>query len=173
MQGSLLSTSCVVAPPPEHQEPEKTPPRLLLAQAEPPISRIVNLPIATEQSVQEFAVPVQSEDAGDRLVGVLVAWYGEIEEANASSARVIEPANFDDPPRDMRVEWRYSEYEAGLYPLTLVVTHEANFDLETFRPADDFDDVAIITWWVSLEYPTAGVQTSDDGGGLVAGHGWV
>ena len=150
LQFCIAATGCIVAPPPPHEDSKQTSPILLVAQAVPPITRVVNIPSIDTPYLQEFAVPVRSEDDGDRLVGVLIASYAETTEVEASRATAIEPATFGDPAREIRVTWNYRGYDPGCYQLTLVVTHEKNFDIETFRPKENFDDVAIVTWWVNL-----------------------
>lgn len=145
-----LLAGCVVAPPPEYDEPRQTPPILLVAQADPPVTAIVNIPLAAQQPIQEFSVPVRSEDVGERLVGVLVASYGQAEEVVASRATIVEPASWNDRPREIRVAWNYGSFHSGCYQLSLVVTHYDNFDLESYLPRQALDDIDIVTWWVNL-----------------------
>ncbi len=150
---------CIVAPPTEHQESQQTPPMLFTVQAVPPITAIVTIPEYGDPAVQAFAVPVQSEDAGERLVGALIASYGEQNETRASNFRLLDPATFADGQREMRVTWEYQRYLPGCYQLSLVVTHESSFDWENLRPFPQADDVAIATWWVSLGADEATLST--------------
>lgn len=150
----LLTSGCIVAPPAEFDEPEKTVPVLDLTQASPPVYTVVNL-VAPMVEPLTISVPVRSEDAGDNLYGVL---YQDYDFARGRALRIDEvPAStFEDASRSITVDWDYSGLSDGCYQLALLAVHRTDFDVETSRPRDSADvQYALATWWVNLQTPGA------------------
>src|SRR5688500_1094673 len=63
---------CLIEDPPPYTQPGKTPPRLDLQSAAPPLDQVM---VHRRGDPIEFKVPVASEDAGDPVQGFLLLDY--------------------------------------------------------------------------------------------------
>jgi hypothetical protein len=149
---ALLAAGCIVADPPNSTDPAKTPPLLMLGEADPPVVQVRQLWTSATPPQVQINVPVRSEDAGDRLAALLfVDWNaGSTDDARLAESVPVAPSTFDDTGRMISVTWDYSEQPPGCRQLTLLVTHLANYDWfhqTYFNPAD----VAIATWFFNID----------------------
>ena len=140
--------SCLGPEPPEYKNPDKTPPVLLLAQADPSITQIVSN--KSSGDTVPITVPLRSEDFGEDLAALLYLDYDLPGEARqAPFLTLIEPSTFDDR-RDISLSWTVPSGKAGCHQLTLVVSHFSSLDRQTQEPLDE-SDVALATWWVRID----------------------
>lgn len=152
MAVALLAAGCVVADPPPFSDPAKTPPVLSLGEANPPVYQIQPLSLTSETKLVLINVPVRSEDAGDDLVALLfVNWNVASNETASPIAKAREPAStFNDTGRSIEMVWDYQKTTPGCWQLTMLVTHESNYDWirsSYGNPAD----IAIATWFFNVE----------------------
>jgi len=163
-----MFTGCLVADPPLHEAPEKTPPILDLARAIPLVTQVQR--VSTTDVVPElhFSVPVRSEDQGDQLLALFFLNFGEASQSPQLPITRVASGSFEDESRSIEKSWNYAGMSQGCHQLTLMVTHESNFDLVTFEAVDK-SDLAIASWWVGVnDEPTGSVSLHDcpsQGGG--------
>jgi len=136
---------CIVADPPVFEQPEKTPPFLDLAAANPPISAILQQGPADPVLIN---VPFRSEDAGERLQAVLFLNYQTPTE-DPQKTNYLDPGTFSER-REIKMEWIVpSVPDSTCEQLTLQVTHVDN--LIGASELKDKSDVALATWWVDIQ----------------------
>ncbi|MBN1612507.1 MAG: hypothetical protein JW940_38105 [Polyangiaceae bacterium] len=149
---ALLAGGCIVADPPDSSDPEKTPPLLLLSQANPPVYEVKDLVKSSVPAQVPINVPVRSEDAGDKLYALLYKnWNlgGRRSDYIQASTVILAPSTFDDTGRMISTVWDYQDASRGCTQLTLMVTHASNFDLAIgyINPAD----IAIASWFFNID----------------------
>jgi hypothetical protein len=153
----LVFTGCIVADPPQYEEPKRTPPILGLSRAEPsPFWLVI---IDRESNVQGndqllVTVPVRSDDQGERI------WYSLYVDYKAQRPILLAGNQFE-PPSTMDDENRFLEAKlsigaqvpAGCHQLTLVAAHESSWESTTYQPSLDApkEDIAIATWWMNVD----------------------
>jgi len=153
LQGLLALTmtlaGCLAPPAEDFPEPEQTPPFLDLLQADPPITEVVSV---ASRDQKPFAIPVRSEDRGERLWGGLHLDFKLETEVRVEITPPEEPSTLDDTRRSLTFTWNVVA-TPGCHQLALLVTHERNFDFETWKPKPEVSqgDVAIATWWVLVD----------------------
>jgi hypothetical protein len=140
-----MSSGCLIEDPPPFTQPEQTPPRLDLVAAFPPADQVI---VRNTGDTVDFSVPVFSEDAGDRLRGVLLLDVGSPNEFSLSRSPV--PAStLDDFERELTLSWEIRGFvTSGCHRVTLRVSHEQNFgkDDEVVDPKD----VAVAHWMANI-----------------------
>lgn len=153
-----LFTGCIVADPPQYEEPKRTPPILSLSRAEPSPFWLVIVDRANSSvpgSDQLLVnVPVRSDDQGERI------WYSLYVDYKAATRHLLIGNQFE-PPSTIDDENRFLEAKltidgqvlAGCHQLTLVAAHESSWDLTTQQPFLDApkEDIAIATWWMNVD----------------------
>jgi hypothetical protein len=155
----LTFSGCLVAEPPDFGVPKKTPPRLDLVHAEPPITQILNVS-TDETATREFKVPVRSEDLGDPLIATLNLNYNTRWAQVVGIANFLYASTFDDETREITVPWLVRA-SAGCQQLTLRVTHLSSTGPDA-SVAQGEKDIAIATWWLNVTDPTAPVPAKLD-----------
>jgi hypothetical protein len=148
MLGMLPVSGCLVPPPPESGEPAKMAPVLDLLSANPSVNG-VNVLFRDETQQRPITIRFRSEDAGERVVGLLFVNWNSDQIQSRVAKRVVEPSTFDDTERDIALTWDYSLESAGCKQLTLVVTHFQNVDWERDVPID-LEHVAIAVWTFNI-----------------------
>jgi len=148
---ALLAAGCIVADPPDSSDPEKTPPLLLLGQADPPVYQVKGLSTKDGSPPLQINVPVRSEDAGDQLLALLfVNWNMGLEDSAVAKV-LVGPSTFDDTDRMISAVWDYTEIPTrGCTQLAMLVTHYTNYDWihsAYINPSD----VAIATWFFNVD----------------------
>src|SRR5262245_19369399 len=96
---SALSTGCLVADPPQYEEPATKPVCLHVAAATPLVGRVI---VAESAPVTiDFDVPIRSEDNGDRVAFGLLQDFGFPERTKEvfCSRTYIPPGTFDETDR--------------------------------------------------------------------------
>jgi hypothetical protein len=152
----LASTGCIVADPPQYEEPKRTPPILDLNHAEPSpfwviiIDRNDNL----EPDALNVTVPFRSDDQGEEVWFALhVDFKGDdIPLWNLPSS----PSTIDDTTRVISKSQPVDAHiniDAGCHQLTLIGAHASSWDFSLYQPKADApkDDIAIATWWLNMD----------------------
>jgi hypothetical protein len=137
-------TGCLVSDPPEYEPPEQTVPVLDAMTAQPPPTQFHSW--SSGDSVS-FSVQFRSEDRGERVDAVLFANYG-LDDQAFLGGQELSPGTFDEL-RTISIDLWVPDGLYGCTQLSLVVTHESNFEPFTRRINRD-EDVAIITWWADF-----------------------
>jgi hypothetical protein len=154
-----LLTSCIVADPPQYEEPKQTPPILDLAGARPYLGDVIVIDRTDNEDANdkvELKVPVRSDDQGDPLNASLWLDYSFFPSIYIGVFTKIPPSTLDDQTRTINMVWSLGEappWKAGCHPLTMLVSHESNWDNDHSRPdlVKAENDLAIATWWVNLD----------------------
>ena len=141
-----MSSGCLIEDPPPYRQPLQTPPRLDLIGATPPIDQVI---VARTGDPLEFKIPVVSEDAGDRLLGVLQLDMGSTDEDNNVSSSFARASTLDDLERILTVPWTVKSIDPGCHRFTLRVSHILNFT--SIPNVADPKDVAEAYWWANLD----------------------
>jgi len=149
----LSLTGCLVADPPQYEEPRRTPPILDLNHAEPSPYWIV---IVEKKQGDDLTikVPVRSDDQGERLLfAVHVDYKGKNTTLSSSS---LPPSTLDAGPRNISRGVDLDErVTLGCHQLSLLVAHDSPWELGTGQPLPDAppEDLAIATWWLNVVDP--------------------
>jgi len=148
-----MSSGCLIEDPPPYTQPEQTPPRLDLVAATPSPDQII---VRKRGDVIEFKVPIVSEDAGDRLLGVLQLDMGSPSEVDNLASSFAPPSTLDaSSPRDLSVTWEVKSFVTpGCHRFTLRVSHSLNFT--NIPDVEDPRDVAEAYWWANIDPPDSG-----------------
>ncbi len=153
---AVLSSGCVIAGPPDYQDPQKTPPVLDLTGASPSIWSVIvanSGAISGQPATQlQISVPVRSEDGTDSLIGLLYVDYN-------TDKQVLQPGYWPggsstfDIIRNVSLPWSAANQPKGCHTLTLLVTHASNVGpgAVVSIPKDQPDDLALATWWVDID----------------------
>jgi hypothetical protein len=156
----LLTSSCIVADPPEYLDPVQTRPVLDIGQADPGTSQV--LLVQTGEKVT-FSVPVRSEDAGEDLRAVFFVDQGPGSPGIFQNSQSIPASTYNDTSRPVTFEWTVPPSPPpgpGCHLMTLTVAHRLSFDPthdDVLNPKDQ-DDAAIVNWWLNVN-PTTDPST--------------
>jgi hypothetical protein len=145
--------ACLVADPPQYDEPQRTPPFLDLVAAIPSPNRLI-VRERRVNSLIRFDVPVRSEDNGELLFYALHRNYSFETNSNDLERGRIPAGAFDDLGRSINFEWTIEQnIEPGCHQLTLLVAHASNWQVEESRPdpINGIGDTAMATWWLNLD----------------------
>jgi hypothetical protein len=152
----MLSLSgCIVADPPQYQEPRRTPAILDLSNALPSpfwlviVDRKDNL----EPDKVVFYVPFHSDDQGERVFFNLHVDY-KGRDIPLAPQNPLPPATIDVDKRAISTEWTVDgSIPAGCHQITLLVAHESSWEYNTQQPKPEApkEDIAIATWWMNLD----------------------
>lgn len=149
-----LTTGCLVADPPQYEEPATTPVFLDVAAATPIVGRVI---VGREPVTLDFNVPFRSEDNGDEIAFGLLQDFGFPERTKEVFCnKVILPAGtFDETDRAISFSALALDATGGCYQLTLLVSHAKNWDRLGCRPdlVKGIDDTSMITWWLNVVRP--------------------
>ena len=152
---SALSAGCLVADPPQYEEPPTTPVFLDVAAALPIVGRVI---VARELPVTiDFDIPIRSEDNGDEVSFGLLQDFGFPERTKQvfCNGTTVAPGTFDETHRALRFRAQASDAMSGCYQLTLLVSHKDNWDSLRCRPdlIRGVGDTSMITWWLNVVRP--------------------
>jgi hypothetical protein len=153
----LATSSCIVADPPEYQNPVQTRPVLDVYQANPRTSRV--LVVNTSDQVP-ISVPVRSEDAGEDLSAHFYVDYGIVgPNGLPQNSQTIAASTYADTTREVTLTWKVPMLDkGGCHLLTLIVAHRTSFlksDNDILDPAKADTDAAIINWWLNVNATSA------------------
>jgi hypothetical protein len=163
--------ACLVTSSPTFEDPERTPPFLVAATAQPDLREILVVNKFEVSNPLVFSAGLRSEDNGESIVGLVVRNYG-VEGSDTKpyedelGRRVAEPGTLDDTSRRLSVPWYVNKADInGCANVSLLAMHKV--DEITGCPVDpvDFD---FLTWTVivcegSMDCcdPTAGPGEED------------
>jgi hypothetical protein len=150
---SGLSSGCLVADPPQYDEPATTPVFLDVVAAVPIAGRVIVHDGGGTPTI-DFDVPFRSEDNGDRVQFGLLQDFGFPARTDEVFCRgFVPPGTFDETDRAIRFTAVPKMAMSGCYQLTLLVAHEKNFD--GCRPdlIRGVGDTAMVTWWLNVVAP--------------------
>jgi hypothetical protein len=149
----LTTTGCIVAAPPEYEEPKRTPPILDLYSAKPFTGAVISVDRLENPPVKvEWKVPVRSDDQGEGLFWVQYVDRTFLGEAVTSFADV--PAStMDDTTRYVQGSWvPDSHFSKGCHTLSIVIAHNTSWNRVVHPPLLlDPSDAALGTWWLNLD----------------------
>jgi hypothetical protein len=141
-----MAAGCLIEDPPPYREPQRTRPDLDTTTATPPLDQVI---VRQTGDLIEFKIKVVSEDAGDRLLGVLQLDMGSPTEDDNLESAFVPASTLDDTDRQLTIPWEVSPFiTPGCHRFTLRVSHASNF---THIPdVLDPTDVAHAYWWANL-----------------------
>ncbi|MET0791101.1 MAG: hypothetical protein ABW061_06225 [Polyangiaceae bacterium] len=157
----LVTQGCVVADPPEYQEPVQTLPLLEVYKAVPSTTDIVVW--STGSPAVNFSIPVRSEDAGEPLAAYTFTDYGTSQERFYNGQNVA-ASTYDQKSRNIVISWTPG-VSPGCHIFTLVVAHRSSFqsaDAVHLDPAKAGDDAALVSWWANINPTDNDVNTLKD-----------
>jgi hypothetical protein len=142
---SVATLGCLYPDPPEYHQAERTPP--VLSAPLPPVTSI--LAVNTGDLVH-INVGLRSEDAGERLMGLLYLNYQVPGRDQSEVGSTFVSAGTFEELRTVAIDWVVPQRTSAgsCEQLTLLITHVSN--LNNDKEPDDYEDVAVITWWVSI-----------------------
>lgn len=153
-----LLSGCIVADPPQYEEPRRTPPILDLVSAQPLLRNVILIDRTDNDDANdkvELKVPVRSDDQGDFLKAALWVDFSFDSAFFTDSHTTVPPSTLDDQTRSITLSWRVKELprKPGCHPLTVLVSHEINWDDANFMPdpIKAQNDMAVATWWMNLD----------------------
>jgi hypothetical protein len=148
----VLTPACLVADPPQYEEPGRTPPFLDLAAAKPFPGEIILVDTTDNLDGTDFvniSIPVRSEDRGDRLFAALHVDY-TFPSIVRPQHNELPPSTFEDLTRSITFRWDVPRALKGCHQLTVLVSHASTFSFTESRPKDP-KDTAMATWWVNID----------------------
>lgn len=150
----FTTTGCIVADPPQYEEPKRTPPILDLNHAEPsPFWLVIIDRDLGDAGKLSVSVPFRSDDQGETV------WFALHVDFKSDHDIVLwdlprTPSTIEDTTRSIANTKPVDAFIlAGCHQLTLVGAHQSSWDFERKQPAVDApqDDIAIATWWMNLD----------------------
>lgn len=153
---SILVLPACLDGPPTFGSGFRTPPFLVVSEAEPPVGAIYTGDIPFDVSV-----PFLSEDAGDDLVAFLFVDLRpgvEIDLDDLVDFDRLPASTYEDDTRRVQLTWGLSV--EGCHSMTLMLTRELNWPRERPRPIDD-SEVARLVWWMHIDPGSPTAQLDD------------
>jgi hypothetical protein len=128
-----MSTACLSTSSPQFDEPERTPPFLIAASADPDIREF--LVVVDADTRRDFNANVMSEDRGAPIQIALYIDYGLSNPAGhpykiaISDFQDVPPGTLADGPRPVRSQWfpEVNPVSPGCHTITMMVSHEFDF----------------------------------------------
>lgn len=158
-------SGCLDAPP-EYQVPDQVPPVIMTDDVQPPTNSL-NRPSLNKVP---FTVPFRADDGGE---GLLAYFVRDIPSGKPGFTNVIDnPAvriNADPRPfaeqtkRSFEFDWNWGSADAGCHTITLILSHESNFNLRNGEvDVIDPTKAARTTWFFELYDSTTTVPSCGD-----------
>jgi hypothetical protein len=147
----LFTTGCIIAEAPEYGEPQRTP--IFMSDPTPSPANLQLLVTTTPPLATSFQVTVRSEDAGDRLHSALYVDYKHRPPKQSLMEHHSHPASTFSIPRPITyLVSPESLFFTGAvcHSLTLMVMHESSWDDTAQVPKGAPEDLAQMTWFVSV-----------------------
>lgn len=156
----LFASGCIVADPPEYQDPVRTRPVLDVYQASPTTSLVL---VVNTNDVVKISVPLRSEDAGEQLTGVFLVDYNAGSSGLLQNVQKIAPSTYTNDQRAVTLDWTVPMLaRKGCHLLSLIVAHESSFKANPsyVLNADAANrDAAIINWWMNVDVDASQAST--------------
>lgn len=141
---TTLLGGCVVPGPPELEEEPRVPPIINAFDVQPELRQVHE--VRPNETIG-FRVLVLSNPADGLLFAGLYRDYGYTTAERVDDQKP-EPAA-EGSHREIEFAHTFNEESDGCYPFTLLVTHLDNTDTG-FQVVDEAD-VAMVTWWFSVD----------------------
>jgi hypothetical protein len=159
---AMATAGCIYQDPPDWAAPKKTRPQLSDPVPSPlQIIPVSNTSVDPSKGTASLAIHVieHSEDNGDGIRAItFINYTGNTKVPNSDvvfqNILEVDPSTYA-VEKDLNLDWRVPTGSAECIPLTLIVTHASNVDRSealTHFPIDN-NDVASITWWLSVNNP--------------------
>jgi len=143
---AAASGGCLLPGPPELQAERRVPPIIDPDQVLPNPRQVQ---IVYSDVTVHFLVEVRANEADGELLALLYRNYGLPDQKWSGWYKFSPPSGLSDEPRQIDLAYTFNEEEDGCYQFSLLVTHLDNVDGEA--RVTDFSDVAVMTWWFSVE----------------------
>jgi hypothetical protein len=150
-----ISTSCLVAPPPEFDDRKSERPNVNAELVVPPLGQI--LVAESNGPAIPFTIPYTGRDAGEEVIVQFWLNWGLTDETYISQVSVDPSA--EDSERTYQGKWIVkSNLPKGCQQLSVLLSHESNVPNDSpFRPVDQ-NLVARLSWWVNIDVPESEQQ---------------
>jgi hypothetical protein len=159
----LLASSCIVADPPEYQNPVRTRPVLDVFQANPTTSKVL---VVNSTDTVKISVPLRSEDAGEHLTGVFMVDYNTGSPGLLQNVQDLAPSTYADDQRAVTLDWIVPTLPRnGCHLLSLIAAHVSSFKANPsfeLNPDAANRDAAIINWWMNVDVPASVASTLEN-----------
>jgi|GEM_PF-1871836 len=143
-----IAPACIVAPPPDFQDPISERPNINAELVVPPLGQIL---VAERNGPSiPFTIPYSGRDAGEEVIVQFWINWGLEDELYIS--QVSMDASGEDVERTFQGTWQAkSNVPTGCQQLTVLLSHESNVPNDSpFRPVDP-NQVGRLTWWVNID----------------------
>ena len=157
---------CIIADPPQYEEPRRTPPILDLNNAVPSPYWLIVVDRKDNNPADKIhvKVPIRSDDQGEKLWFALhVDFKGENHVLNTDLP--LAASTFDDTNRFIDFEYDVDgSVQKGCHQLTLIVAHDSSWDYMRQQPLPSApkDDIAVANWWMNVDPPASDPYTLPD-----------
>lgn len=162
MMLAASTASCLVTSSPDFTPPEQTRPEIVTNDQFPPTPALGEFtlfyPTAGEYSPVEFSAWVQSEDADQDVLAVLLIDYGDASDVSNGPWRAYVPGEplaagsmAQGPRGPVTISWRPGKLETpGCHTVTLLVTHEFRLDSDAYWCPQRAEDASTLTWFAAV-----------------------
>lgn len=147
---AAIAQACIVAPPPDFQDPISERPNVNAELVVPPLGQIL---VAERNGPSiPFTIPYSGRDAGEEVIVQFWLNWGLEDELYISQVS-MDPTG-EDTERTFQGTWQAkSNLPPGCQQLTVLLSHESNVPNDSpFRPVDP-NLVGRVTWWVNIDVP--------------------
>jgi hypothetical protein len=149
-----LLSACLIPEAPEYGAPEKSPIFIINDTISPNPRNLLSLTVSTDNRSHAFSFKIRSEDANEEVVAVLYIDYKH-KLGQFIDDRNYPPVTFNEP-RTISLDLTVPDprFETpGCHTVTLMVLHKSGWDDGKREVIGTPDDLASVTWFVSLERP--------------------
>jgi hypothetical protein len=148
-------TGCLDAPP-AYQVPDLVPPVIMTDKLDPPTSSLVR----PSSRLVKFNVPFRADDAGEGLLAYFIldipAGNPKFDHVVGNPVQIVpDPHPFaEQTKRSFDFSWALTNVDVGCHTLTLILSHEGNFDFKTGEvKVKEPTAAAYATWFFELSPP--------------------
>lgn len=148
-------SGCIVADPPQYEDPGRTPLFLNLALATPRVLEVQVVDLSDNSSANDkfsVSVPVRSDDQGEDFYAALHLDYSYPGFGIRPDKKRFKASTLSDLSRKIELTLTLpSTLRGGCHQATLLAAHESNWDIGPDEPlATAKDDTATATWWLNV-----------------------
>ena len=152
---ALLANSCLIADPPDLQDPKQTRPSVHLLHVHPTLAEPINVAVPDsgdpEPSKIDFSIPFYSEDLGEE-VGVQLHLYGKSGYIDNVMGTRVDGADLA-TPRVATLSWPLNRRPFGCYRVDAIIAHESSFNskiTDGFVKEERQNASEILSWLVNF-----------------------
>lgn len=163
----LAANGCLMPPPPDLADPERTRPYVHYLNVDPPLGEPIQ--VAIQQNVPDpeppapipILLPFQSEDLGEDVEGVLhLVRPNNSVKFEGDSGNI--PAGEFSTVRNARMDWDPSDRAPGCYRLVATLAHASSFGAQGVVREDRLDDAEAVSWLANVYDESVGNITKLD-----------